>query len=92
MGDRKGISKKDGYLLGLREKWQGAFIFEGGRRANHLVRRIRYFWYATQNHQKHPEIPETGGNGQKQSLLLFRLILITCKPVKNNGILNKLKA
>ena len=83
--------KKDGYLLGLREKRQGAFIFEGGEGANHLVRLIRYFLYATQNSQNTPEIPETGGNGQKQSLLLFRLILITCKPVKNKGIFHKVK-
>ena len=76
---------KDGYLLGLREKRQGAFIFEGGERANRDGGRCAVFSPAI------PEQHQTGRNGQKQSLLLFRLILITCKPVKNKGIFHKVK-
>ena len=66
-----GILKKDGYLLGLREKWQGAFIFEGGEGANREGGRCAVFSPAI------PETPKTGRNGQKTPLFVFRLILIT---------------
>ena len=67
------------------KKRQGAFIFEGGERANREGGRCAVFSPAI------PERQETGGNGQKQSCFYFRLILIRCKPVKNKGIFHKLK-
>ena len=67
------------------KKRQGAFIFEGGEGANRDGGRCAVFSPAI------PEATKTGRNSQKQSLLLFRLILIRCKPVKNKGIFHKLK-
>ena len=68
------------------KKRQGAFIFEGGERANREGGRCAVFSHAI------PEKHQTGGNGQKTPLFLFRLILITWKPVKNVAIFHKLQA